>query len=84
MAIEHIIHTHEPYSEGGQHDSHPSMRSHRRGLDSIVNKLREWRGETVEISNIDVMPEDQEITLWNSDWIHEVALTNDIYKEATK
>lgn len=38
MSNEKIIHTHEAYEDGGEHQ-HTSMASHRRGLDSSASRL---------------------------------------------
>lgn len=74
MATERFIDPHLPYAEAGEH-SHVSMASHRRRLDAVVNQLREWRqertlahemGEDVEPINIDAIPQDQEIVLFNN------------------
>jgi hypothetical protein len=48
MANENIIHTHESYAEAGEHDSHPSLASHRRREQEAANMLWEWRTDKVE------------------------------------
>ena len=74
MAQERFINPHLPYEEGGEHQ-HTSQASHRRRLDAVVNKLREWKQDTIvggfhegdhQAFDLEVNPTDQEIVLFQN------------------
>jgi hypothetical protein len=54
--------------------------------DFVINRFRQERTLAHESGHtppdIDAMPEDQEITLWDSKWLDELSRHNEIYNQS--